>query len=335
MLAFVILSTNLGLSVATATCLTAAGSKVSDIVSITSSSGRARAQNLADEQGDSVKLFFEPSGTDQEIRYDFDQFRIHPGQCIYLAVPDQYKNKQIDSVNLGHRQDPRTQKQPADDPDDRQFPGKTSVQLHRCDATSGDAWRYWGGLSSGTAGSKYAEIRPAVEEENLYDWPVKGNLGVTSNDIATGGLCIDAARVCGLAGVSKDEVVLHFLNIKFIPEKADFFQEVKLTPGFSFGAPGTMEGRSWGEKQREVGRYPGAIQLGSCCHHEAHVHPPLPDSWQKNGASELSIPLQEGKQITGIEVAAGDQHGDIEITNKDGGHGTSGFGKIPAYPVAT
>ena len=238
-------------------------------------------------------------------------------------------------IILEHRQDPQTQF--GDPKKDHKYgkddvPGKVSLQVHECLETSPNPkWRFWAGSSSGNNGAKYAEIQSSAEIDNLYDWATTGHMEINNRGAykEKRDLCIDGLRIHALGrfGVpipqqKFDEVVLHGVKVRFKPSDNLDQSEFIFTPGLDFKA------QTFGVKQKYVGQYPGAIPVGRW--QWPHEASPLPQGWSVRG-NRMIIPLQNHKKIFAVEVAGGDQKGDVENRNEDGGMGSKGYAKLDIY----
>lgn len=248
---------------------------------------------------------------------------LKPGECIYLEVPEKLRKGALDQIVLGHRQDPSTEKgwnKSKEGWDD--IPALTSVHLHTSDYKNPEEqWRYWGGMSSGKNGAKFAAVSHAPEIDRLYQFADKGHYSVGGYTKSKDPLFIDAIKI---SSVGEDQVIVNSLAIHVVPKKAENLQTYTFTPGLEFGDLANGKGRNFGEKKEYYGKYPGALALG---YRSDHIQPSLPSGWKVKD-QDLTIPIKPGKTIKTIELAVGDQHSNVEEQNSDGGWGTSGWAKL-------
>ncbi|NUM60373.1 MAG: hypothetical protein HUU56_17215 [Bdellovibrionaceae bacterium] len=257
------------------------------------------------------KIFIEPTDiTSHSVHFKFSDIKLQPGEIIYFSIPKYLQNKSINSVILGHRQNPSTRKGTSTTSDYDQIPGLTSVQVHSIDHNSSESWRYWNGPASGQKGAKFAEISYSPEIENLYEWPDYGTSAVAGDYSDKKSIRIDAVRI---VSSGPDEVVISELAIKFTPENYNDKEEIIWTPNSYFNS--TVGGKAhFGGGQNSMGLFPQALVLGS------------------GSSYSYDIPLKEGKKFSSIELLVGDSHPD-QIKNSDGGWGTKGWARLSVQLV--
>ncbi len=252
--------------------------------------------------------FTEPtSQTQSSVTYVFPEIRTQPGDAIRFYIPQHLRSQVLSYVILGHHQDPATHKGGTPGQKQDAIPGLSAILVHSTnlhDANSQDAWRYWGGMSSGKYGAKFAEPRTDLEMENLYEWNSIGSSGIATNDFSQEGLLIDNAVV---QNVGEDEVLVGSITLKFIPNGINHVQDVIFSQGTVFSADfGGKPKLGGGQAYQYKGTFPNALVLNNQTH---------------------TIDLEPGKEFKGVEVALGDSRPDQQ-QNSDGGWGKQGWGKF-------
>ena len=100
------------------------------------------------------------SQTQSSVTYVFPEIRTGPGDAIRFFIPQHLRSQVLSYVILGHHQDPSTHRGGTPGQKQDAIPGLSAIlvdstNLH--DVDSQDSWRYWGGMSSGKYGAKFAE----------------------------------------------------------------------------------------------------------------------------------------------------------------------------------
>jgi hypothetical protein len=254
-------------------------------------------ESLAQKNSDHViKYFLEPDKkTCSTISYKFPDLKMKPNDSVYFHVPEEFRNRGVRFMVLGHRQEPGPENIPNTWDNN---PGLSSVQIH-----SDKGWNYWSGPASGKQGAKFAEVRSDAEIENLYDWDHYGHTNLSTKTNSTDVLLPDAMKV---TSVGTDFVLLSELTLKVNPPKEVDKQETIYSPGTAFTPNNPEKKYVLSGGQNFKGKFPAAMALSG---------------------NEISIPLKAGLKITTIDVACGDSHPD-GIQNSDGGWGTQGWAKL-------
>jgi len=263
-----------------------------------------------------IATYSEPTGqTSSTVSYQIPEVKLSPGECAYFRVPSSLQNRPITFAIIAHRQDPEENTGTTEDSKWDNVPGLSSVQI--LGSESQDDWNYWKGDSSGAFGAKFAEVSHSPEIENLYEWQKIGHAKINGG-IASSSLSPKMSRVCA---TGKDPVRLSEFTLKVAPPVPTLTNIGIYSPGTKFADPKSGLGGTFGGGQSHKGKFPDAVILDY-------------DSGKKklaNGVvkkdNELSIPLETGKFLSGVEVACGDSHPD-EIRNEDGGWGTKGWAKL-------
>jgi hypothetical protein len=232
--------------------------------------------------------------TPTSVSYEFNNLKLKPGECAYLAVPEELRNKPVLFVNLGHTQadEDNTGYNKETKWDDN--PGLTTVQLNQTNEKGESKWRYWNGMASGKYGAKFAEPFH-MELEGLYEWYHNGHSDVKTDTKSLEPLMVDAMRLCS---VGKDTVTIGSLALKVSPGIAKEYKEYNLGEGNKMGDSLTAKDREYGERK-------GSIILGY-----GAAASTLPEGWKKEGTSSVVIPLPVGKILKSLDVAAGDEKED-------------------------
>lgn len=288
--------------------------------------GPARLQSLvaADKaKGEKIvdALSQPTTRTSTSVTYRFHRV-LKPGESLYLMVPAELRERPVSFMVLGHKGDPSldTDADKTDKWDDT--PALSSVQARSIHHPEAEAWRYWGGSSSGAQGAKFAEVSHSAEIENLYEWNKFGHHAADGGGFTKDPLHADALRIRSLG---QDPVTITELTLKVAPRAPDSTLEAVFSPGTVIGDPITGAGRKYGGGQAFQGKFPGALELSGYGSGGAGAAA-LPPGW-KMASGRLEIDLPPGKLLTAVEIAGGDSHPD-EITNADGGWGTKGWSKL-------
>lgn len=269
-----------------------------------------------------VDVLTQPTGrTSTSVTYRLNRV-LKPGESLYFMVPAELRERPVNFVVLGHKGDPSLDTDPdkSDKWDDT--PALSSVQARSIDHPEAQAWRYWGGSSSGAQGAKFAEVGYSTEIENLYEWNKFGHHGADGGGFTKAPLHADALRIRSLG---QDPVTISELTLKVTPRAPDSTLEAVFSPGTVIGDPVTGAGRKYGGGQAFQGKFPGALELSGYGSGGAGAAN-LPSGW-KLASGRLEIELPPGKLVTAVEIAGGDSHPD-GITNADGGWGTKGWSKL-------
>jgi hypothetical protein len=255
------------------------------------------------------------SRTALAAKYTFDNFKLNTNDAIYLTIPEDLQQKELEFVVLAHHQVPGEEK--GYDGTWDKIPAYTSVQILAEEDGKLD-WHYWNGDASGPLGSKFAERRDDYEWENLYEWHKEGHSDMSGKS-SSKPLHPLAVRI---ASTGPDLVRVGQLEIKTIPSTKLTYDETDFSKGTSFPDYSNGKNMEFGGGQGYGGKFPGALALGS--YNSSDIK--LPENW-KLDSSGLSIPLKEGKEIASVEIAVGDSHPD-GVHNSDGGTGTQGWAKL-------
>lgn len=215
-----------------------------------------------------VKLETPTSQACHSLSYRNLRQTLKPGEAMEFGVPRGLQSKAIAFVTLGHAQ-------MSSYGDRDSTPGLTSVQFR---SSQDGKWKYWGGPSSGEAGSKFAEYRGgSFELEGLYEWGHYGYFDLDSRAQSNDPLPIDRIRA---VSSGDDSVVVDEVSVVFWPSSVKVMKEEIFTPGTRFGDYVSTQGASYSldhSTAREIGY-----------------------------SSPLSIPLEAGKKLSSVEVACGD-----------------------------
>ena len=261
--------------------------------------------------------------TSNSVSYKFPSQPLAPGESIYLWVPSDLQKRGVDFVVLGHRQNPDTQTGTTPGEKWDKVPGLTSVTVYDKNRAPDERWRYWNGSASGKNGAKFAEVGKSFELEGLYEWSQLGHNSVKTS----GGTQHDELKptLVKITSVGQDTVELSELTLKTSMAESDSSKEAIFSPGTKFGNQKDGQGYDLKNGQKNEGLFPGAIPLKSFTE-PAFDKAQLPSGW-KLEKGKLIIPLEKGKILTNVEIAAGDAHPD-KIRNEDGGYGTKGWSRM-------
>jgi hypothetical protein len=254
--------------------------------------------------GNVVGTYDTVEATPYKLTYKFRELRLHPNEMIYLKLPADVIGKNLELVQITHKQQAGHERGCVPYRTDWDcVPAYTSVEFldanHRVD---GDMWRYWGGVGSGPFNSKFAEIRQDEgETDNLYEWIRHGNLGIASGqrDISHAALPISGIRVRSLG---TDTTVLQKIIIKINPPKSSDLQDVIFARGFEFGDYETATGRRY-PGNASVGNYGTALEMNDY-HNGVPAPATMPANWAFDG--RIRIPLDANKVFQSLDIACGD-----------------------------
>lgn len=227
--------------------------------------------------------------------YDFHQLKMHPGEVVYLEVPRELKGSTVDWTSVQHRQDPREETECPRSPRDCK-PAYTSVEF----LDTHGRWQCWGGRGSGPCDSKFAEIRmPQMPEtDDLYEFPRHGHIDAETGARSYEPLFAQRLRVRNL-GV--DDLYLHKVLFKVTPPEPTTVRDVIFSWGLDFGDFVTQRGRHYAG-DADTGDYGHAMHLNR---YSTPHHSRLPNEWRTE-QGVLVIPLEAGRVLEAIDVAAGD-----------------------------
>lgn len=219
--------------------------------------------------------------------------KLMPNECLYLEVPKELRSKPILFVNLGHSQ--QYQDNTGYDPKTKwdKNPALTTIQVNPNNNKGETKWRYWGGMSSGDLGAKFAEPG-GIELEGLYEWYKNGHRDIKEHQVSYEPLYTDAVRLCS---IGKDPVTINSFTLKVAPQKSDSYEEFKISQSHNMGDPLTAKGRNYGSPQDALVINDDFLKQKQSTLENGLVV----------GADSIEVPIKPGKSLNSFEISIGDQ----------------------------
>ncbi len=249
----------------------------------------------------------ETSLRELSVRFKFHERVLQPGESILVELPASLKDKDLESIDMIHKQDPRNQisncrngePERHKDPEWDCTPAYLAVEVEALNSVETDRWRYWAGPGTGPRNSKFSEIRNGYGEvDHLYEWMNVGHKGVSSNRLAKYPIHGDRLR---LTNLGSDRLIVNEITYSVAPKPVTAVDFKLFMTGFKFGDWRTSVGRSYSYEPLR-GNYGDSLLIHPGVVPNDHR---IPSQWEVR-PGRLKIPARDLGNLQFVDVAVGD-----------------------------
>ncbi|HND84178.1 MAG TPA: hypothetical protein PLU50_00155 [Pseudobdellovibrionaceae bacterium] len=249
----------------------------------------------------------ETSIREMSVRFKFHERSLSPGESMMIEIPGPLKNRDLESIDVIHKQDPHRQtsncqngeQELHDDPEWDCTPAYLAVEVEDLKSPLEDNWRYWAGPGSGPRNSKFSEVRNGYGEvDRLYEWMNIGHRGVRSHRLAKSPVHGDRLR---LSNLGRDRLTVSEITYSVSPKPVTSVDFKIFMTGFKFGDWRTSAGRTYAYEPLR-GNYGDSLSIHPGVAPNDHR---IPQQWEIR-PGRLKIPTRNLGNLQFIDVAIGD-----------------------------